>query len=156
MMEEYRTRHLMLRRTAMWSPGTLWWAVLIFIHWRFPIYRSSSWLFDSETRFENTQWSNQNWGGVINMENCRVGPSNAVCICKGCLVLLWEEFWYLQSLLAQSKTAQIAKATPFLPTPNICQFWYSTPIFRPLKSTPKSASIHNKKSQNGPKFSFLC
>ena len=123
--------------------------MLIFLHQRFPIYRLSRWLFDNETRFKNTQWSNQNWGGVINMENCRVGPSNAVCICKGCLVLLWGEFWYLQSLLAQSKTAQIATATSLLPTPNICQFWYSTAIFRPLKS----ASIHNKKrSQNGPKF----
>ena len=41
--------------------------------------------------------------------------------------------------------------------PDIWQLWYTTALFRPVKSTPKSALIHDeiaKTGHNMPKFLF--
>ena len=44
--------------------------------------------------------------------------------------------------------------------PDICPFWYTATLFRPVESTPTiHATIRNKLAQtgqNGPKFCVLC
>ena len=40
-------------------------------------------------------------------------------------------------------------------TPHICHFEYATALYRPVKSTPKSAQICDKTGKNRPKFCFL-
>ena len=54
--------------------------------------------------------------------------------------------------------SQNYRAAEIDPIPHICPVWYTTTLFWPVKSTPKSMSIPDviaKIGQNGPKIRVL-